>query len=93
MLWWRHGETALWWLSHVLIGAEQISQSNGLVAVWARAAGADPPAALVAVRAALLAQEACAARGAAGPAAEEPDGDARWPAGRRRSRSADDRSG
>jgi hypothetical protein len=52
---------ALWWLSHVLIGAEQISQSNGFVAVWARASGADPTAELVAVRAVLLAQETCAA--------------------------------
>ena len=46
------------WLSHVLIGAQQISESNGLVAVRASAARADPSAELVAVWAALLAPEA-----------------------------------
>ena len=52
------GEAAAAWLSHGLVGTKQIGHGNGLVAMWAGATGADPPAELLAVRAALLAQEA-----------------------------------
>lgn len=45
-------------LSHVALSGEQIRQGDGFVAVWAGATGTDPSAELVAVGAALLAQEA-----------------------------------
>jgi hypothetical protein len=45
------------WLSHVALSGEQIGQGDGFVAVWAGAARTDPSAELVAVWAALLAQE------------------------------------
>jgi len=71
------GEAAVGWLSHVVLSGEQISQGDGLVAVWARTAGADPAAELLAVRAALFAQETCAARGAL------VDGPCAWCTGRK----------